>query len=148
MSRGNARSIGLVSGACSVSHLNLAKFLMLQKRRTNKSDSEPAHKKQIAVGMNQKVNNPHHITYCIENKATLTFPAFCEKIDLFRRDYAYSRYKNIIFKYIPDDYDRLTKEFNLWKNSFASKQFWLRKTRLVTDLDAHISSAEYVQKVI
>ncbi|KAI9492002.1 hypothetical protein BDB00DRAFT_873840 [Zychaea mexicana] len=98
--------------------------------------------------MNQKVNNPQHITYCIENKATLTFPAFCEKFDLFKRDYAYSWYKNIISKYIPDDCDRQTKEFNLWKSSFASKQFWLQKPRLVTDLDAHLSSAEYVQKVI
>ncbi|CEJ03336.1 hypothetical protein RMCBS344292_17322 [Rhizopus microsporus] len=34
------------------------------------------------------------------------------------------------------------------ESSFASKQFWLQKTRLVTDLDAHLSSAEYVQKVI
>ncbi|GAN03205.1 hypothetical protein MAM1_0035d02656 [Mucor ambiguus] len=121
---------------------------MSQKRPANKCDSEPAHKKQMAVGMNQKVNNPQHITYCIENKATFIFPAFCEKFDLFRRDYAYSRYKNIISKYLPDDCDRLTKEFNLWKSSFASKQFWLQKTRLVTDLDAHLSSAEYVQKVI
>ncbi|KAI7891804.1 uncharacterized protein EV154DRAFT_481004 [Mucor mucedo] len=121
---------------------------MSQKRPANKSDSESAHKKQMAVGMNRKVNNPQHITYCIENKATLTFPAFCEKFDLFKRDYAYSRYKNIISMYIPDDCDRLTKEFNLWKSSFASKQFWLQKTRLVTDLDAHLRSAEYVQKVI
>jgi hypothetical protein len=121
---------------------------MSQKRPANKSDSEPAHKKQMAVEMNQKVNNPQHIIYYIENKATLTFPAFCEKFDLFRRDYAYSRYKNIISKYLPDDCDRLIKEFNLWKSSFASKQFWLQKTRLAVDLDAHLSSAKYVQKVI
>lgn len=34
------------------------------------------------------------------------------------------------------------------ESSFASKQFWLQKTRLMTDLDAHLSRAEYVQKVI
>ena len=68
---------------------------MSQKRPANKSDSKPAHKTQMAVEMNQKVNNPQHIIYCIENKATLTFPAFCEKLDWFRRDDAYSRYKNI-----------------------------------------------------
>ncbi|PHZ13420.1 uncharacterized protein RHIMIDRAFT_236486 [Rhizopus microsporus ATCC 52813] len=94
--------------------------------------------------MKPRVDNSHHITYCIESKSTLTSPAFCEQFDLFRRNYAYSRYKNIIFKYLPDDCDRLTKEFNLWKGSFASKQLWLEKIRLVTDFDAHLSSAEYV----
>lgn len=77
--------------------------------------------------MNQKVNDPQHITYCIENMATLTFPTFYEKFDLLRRDYAYSRYKNIIFKYLPDDYDRLTKEFNLWKAPSQANSFGYRK---------------------
>ena len=121
---------------------------MSQKQPANKSDSEPAHKQQMAAGVNRNVSTPLHITYCIENKATLTFPAFCENFDLFKRDYAYSRYKNIISRYLPDDYDRLSKELNLWKNSSASKKFWLRITRLATDLDAHLRSAEYVQKVI
>jgi hypothetical protein len=56
--------------------------------------------------------------------------------------------KERISKYLPDNCDSLTEEFNLWKSSFASKQFWLQKTRLVTDLDAHLSNAEYVQRVI
>ena len=54
------------------------------KRQTNKSDSENA-QKQMDAEMIQNVRNPQHIAYCIENKATITFTAFCEEFKLFKK---------------------------------------------------------------
>jgi len=117
------------------------------KRQTNKSDSENA-QKQMDAEMIQNVRNPQHIAYCIENKATLTFTAFSEEFKLFKKDFAHSRYMNIISRHLPDDFSRLSQEFNRWKSSRASKKFWSKKSRLVMDLEANLRGAEYVPQEI
>ena len=55
---------------------------------------------------------------------------------------------NVISRHLPDDCSRLTQEFNRWKSARASKKFWSKKSRLVTDLEANLRGAEYVPKVI
>ena len=67
----------------------------------------------------------------------------------FKKEYAQTRYKNIISTYLEnEDAARLAEEFSLWKQSLASKEFWVKTTRTATTHEVQLGSVQYVEQVV
>lgn len=91
---------------------------------------------------------PTDAMWCFNNRETLTARSFFEHFDLLERQYAHSRYKIIISKYMGDDWRRLESDFEVWKKSAEAKEFWTEKSRKRIKLNAALTGIDLIDQAI